>query len=110
MSFIYTIQELQNKLKPIFEVEPIYTAFLFGSYAKGEATENSDIDIVIDSHRELLNIRFYGVLEDITQTLGKKIDLFELVEIRPNSPIYSEIFETGIVIYEKSVTKSIVTG
>ena len=59
---VYSIDEIKTRLNPIFMSAPVYKAVLFGSYAKGNATENSDIDIVIDSRGELININFYGVL------------------------------------------------
>lgn len=93
--------EIRDKLLPIFKTAPIYRAILFGSFAQNKATENSDVDIVIDSRGELLNIHFYGVLEDITQALGRKVDLFELSEIRPGSSIDREIKRQGVQLYER---------
>ena len=75
---ILSIDEIKTMLFPIFDAAPIYRAILFGSYAKGNQSDASDIDINIDSNGELLNIHFYGVLEDITNRLGKRIDLFEI--------------------------------
>ena len=98
---IYTIEDIKTKLTPIFQAEPVYKAILFGSYATNEATEKSDIDIVIESKGELINWNFYGVLEDIVCTLTKEIDLIELSQIKVNSPIYNEIYEKGVVIYER---------
>ncbi|MCK9314037.1 MAG: nucleotidyltransferase domain-containing protein, partial [Methanocorpusculum sp.] len=77
---ILNINEIKAKLFPIFESAPVYRAILFGSYAKGNPSNESDIDIVIDSKGELLNLEFYGVLEDITTRLGKRVDLFEITE------------------------------
>lgn len=93
--------EIRNKLEPIFINAPIYRAILFGSYAKGMATELSDIDIVIDSRGELLNIYFYGVLEDMIQVLRKNVDLLEMSEIKPNSLIDQEIKQQGVLLYER---------
>jgi len=45
---LYTIEEIQNKLYPVFENEGVISAILFGSYAKGDATEESDIDIELN--------------------------------------------------------------
>lgn len=97
---IYKIEEIKKNLHPIFKNYPIYKAVLFGSYAKGIANEHSDIDIVIDSRGELLNIEFFGVLEDITEKLNKKIDLFEIAEIRKNTDISDLIDKEGYTIYE----------
>jgi len=80
---------------------PVYSATLFGSYARGDATEQSDVDIVIDSRGQLLNINFYGVLDEITERLGKRVDLFELSEIHKPSPIYTNIQREGVPLYDR---------
>ena len=64
MEKTYTINELSEKLYPVFSSAPVYKAILFGSYAKGNATNKSDVDIYVDSHGELRGFNFYGVLED----------------------------------------------
>jgi len=101
MEKVYTLEEIKELLYPIFMANAVYKAILFGSYAKGLATNTSDLDIVIDSKGELLNINFYGLLEEIVQKLNKKIDLFEISEINKNSPIYKNIQEEGVVLYAK---------
>ena len=101
MKNIYSLEEIKEILYPVFIKSPVYKAVLFGSYAKGAATDRSDIDIVIDSKGELLNINFYGLLEDITEKLKKDVDLFEISEIRENSPIYNAVKEDGVVLYAK---------
>ena len=101
MAVVYSITEIKNRLKPVFDAAPVYRAILFGSYANGNATEVSDIDIVIDSRGELLNIHFYGVLEGIVDILGKKVDLFEISEIKTDSPIYSVIENQGVLLYDR---------
>lgn len=96
---ILSIIDIQRLLAPVFEAAPIYRAVLFGSYAKGTPTEKSDIDIVINSKGELLNIAFYGLLEDVSALLNKRIDLFEVTELSPS--IRSAVEEDGIVIFER---------
>lgn len=88
-------------LFPIFSNNAVYNAVLFGSYAKGTATVQSDIDIVIDSRGELLNIGFYGLLEEITQKLGKQIDLLEVSEFQKNGPIYENVQKEGVILYAR---------
>ena len=98
---VYSVNEIKMRLTPIFETAPVYKAVLFGSYAKGLATESSDVDIVIDSRGELLNIHFYGVLEDVTQVLNKKVDLLELSEVQNGSMIWNDINNDGVTLYEQ---------
>lgn len=98
---IYSIDEIKKMLYEIMKKADVKKAILFGSYAKNTQTATSDVDIVIDSDGKLLNINFYGLLEEIVQKLQKNIDLFEITEIQKNSPIYKNIEKEGITIYEK---------
>jgi len=98
---VYTKNEIKEMLEPIFKTAPIERAILFGSYAKDLQTPSSDVDIVIDSNGKLLNINFYGVLEDITERLNKRVDLFEISEIRKDSPIYNIVKREGVVLYDR---------
>ncbi|HML37720.1 MAG TPA: nucleotidyltransferase domain-containing protein [Bacillota bacterium] len=98
---VYQIDEIKNKLYPIFKAAPIYRAILFGSYANGTADERSDIDILVESRGELHGLRFYGVLEDVVTILGKDVDLIEASEIRDGAAILSDINRQGVVLYER---------
>lgn len=98
---IYTIEELKIILKSIFDNFNIKRAILFGSYAKNMQTSKSDVDIVIDSEGTLLNIYFYGLLEDLVQKLQKNVDLFEISEIQEGSQIFKDIQNEGVIVYEK---------
>ena len=98
---VYTVQQLRDKLRPVFSSAPVYKAVLFGSYAKGGADADSDADIVIDSKRQLLNIKFFGVRAEIEDAIGKEVDLLEISELRQGSPIYEKIAEEGVVLYER---------
>ena len=98
---VYTVEELKKVLSDILKNFAVKKAILFGSYAKNLQTDKSDIDIVIDSEGKLLNINFYGLLEEIVEKTDKKIDLFEISEIKKGTPIYESIEKEGIVVYEK---------
>lgn len=98
---VYTIEEIKSILQNILQNFEVKKAILFGSYAKNTPTSTSDIDLVIDSEGKLLNIYFYGLLEDLVQALQKNVDLFEISEIQKNSKIYDDIQNEGVVVYEK---------
>ena len=91
------INELKKKLSPVFKNHKVKEAILFGSVAKGIATEKSDIDILVDSG--LKGLSFYGLLEDIIEVTGKDIDLIDISQIDKGSQIEREIKDTGVVIY-----------
>ena len=73
---------------------------LFGSYAKGEATEKSDIDFYVDS--DLKGLRFVGFVEALKKALGEKeIDAINASHVEENSALLNEINKTGILLYER---------
>ena len=63
--------------------------------------ERNVSDLIIDSNGKLLNINFYGLLEELVEQLNKNIDLFEITEIQKDSDIYKNIQKEGVVLYEK---------
>ena len=98
---VYTIDEIKQILQEILKEQPVYQVILFGSYAKKQATKNSDIDIVIDTRSKLKGFALLRLICDIEEKLQKQIDGFEKYEIILNSPIDKEIKQTGVVVYEK---------
>ncbi len=98
---IYTIEEIKAILDEILKNEPVYKVILFGSYAKQEATKQSDIDLIIDTRSKLKGFSLLKLICQIQEKLQKNIDGFEKYEIESNSPIDKEIKETGVVVYEK---------
>ncbi|MCM1135615.1 MAG: nucleotidyltransferase domain-containing protein [Clostridium sp.] len=96
---IYTPKQIQMLLQPIFTDYNIKKAILFGSYAKGYAKEQSDIDILVDSG--LRGLAFFGLLEDVVTALGKEVDLLDVSQITSRSQVSEEIERSGVVIYEQ---------
>ncbi|WP_298696669.1 nucleotidyltransferase family protein [uncultured Ruminococcus sp.] len=96
---IYTPEQIQQILFPVFLQYPVKKAILFGSYAKGTAETKSDIDILVDSG--LKGLAFFGLLEDVVTSLEKEVDLLDVSQITPDSEIDREILKSGVVIYER---------
>ena len=82
----------------MFRVNNVRRAVLFGSYGKGSATPESDVDILVDSG--LKGLSFFGLLEDVCQSLDRPVDLIDTQDVIPGSAIDLEIQRTGMVIYE----------
>lgn len=95
LSFL-TIKENVSDLAKSYDIDKIY---LFGSYIKGKAKEDSDIDIFMES--PLSGLDFFGFAEALRQRLGKKIGLLSSKTVEPNSTIENEIYKTGVLIYER---------
>lgn len=97
-----SIETIKEKTSAIFRDYPIRKAILFGSYASGNVTETSDIDLYIDTNGKLRGLDFVGLLEILVDTLEVDIDLIDRTHIEDNSLIMQEIENGGMVIYEKS--------
>lgn len=96
---VFSIDEIKNRLNKLFIENNIKKAVLFGSYAKGCASEKSDIDLLVYS--DLNGMDFLCLSDDIRSLLdGKDVDVFDVTHIIPFSDIDMEIFKTGTKIYE----------
>jgi len=98
---IYTINDIKNLLYDILKESDVEKAILFGSYAKKNPTETSDVDILIDSNGKIKGLKFYAIIDMIKEKLNKEVDIIEKSEVDEGSKIDKEIQNTGVVIYEK---------
>ena len=98
---VYSIDEIKIILYEILTNTEVEKAILFGSYAKKNPTQNSDIDILLDSNGKIKSLKFYALMGKIKEKLNKDVDIIEKSEINKNSKIEKEIERTGEVVYEK---------
>jgi predicted nucleotidyltransferase len=70
-------QVIINKLQTFFPTYPIEKAWVFGSYARGEETRKSDMDIMVrfDKNATITLIDYAGIMIDLENLLHKKVDL-----------------------------------
>ena len=95
LSFL-TIKKNVAKIAAKYDIERIY---LFGSYVKGQATENSDIDLYMESN--LFGLEYFEIVEELREKLKKKVEVLSNKTIIEHSKIDQEIKKTGILIYER---------
>ena len=99
---ILTIKQIQEILTTLFESAykgKVEYCYLFGSYAKGYAKDNSDVDLFVSS--SLKGLDFVGLIEACRKELKKKVDLIRPEELNNNIPLLNEIMRDGIKIYEQ---------
>lgn len=68
-------KKLFNKIRVILKKNKIKKAGIFGSYARGEQRKNSDIDILIQPNKNSSGFAFFGLQDDLSKELNKKVDL-----------------------------------
>ena len=97
---LLTIESIKKELTKLFNnqyKEAVEFCYLFGSYAKGYATEKSDVDLCISS--SLTGLKVAGLAEAIRSVLHKKIDLVRFDSLKDNLELINEIMKDGIKIY-----------
>ncbi len=100
---VYTIQEIRSKVMPLLVKYRIPAMYLFGSYARGDATEDSDIDFLIDTTgTELTSLLRLGALYcDLEEAFQKPIDLITVRSIMQESSMESDIDFRNTVLKER---------
>jgi predicted nucleotidyltransferase len=76
-------EEIKQKIIPILIRHGAKRAALFGSCVRGEMSEDSDIDVLVDIDKDLSLIDFVGIKLEIEEALGEKVDLIEYDTIKP---------------------------
>ena len=70
-------QAIVNKLQDFFPAYPVEKAWVFGSYARGEETRKSDVDVMVrfDKDAKISLFDYAGIMIDLEKILRKKVDL-----------------------------------
>jgi len=98
---IYTVEQIRRIAVPIATSYGVKSLSLFGSYARGEATEQSDIDLLIDRTGMKRGWAIGGLYEDLSDALGKELDL--VTTTGADSGFLSKIARDAIQLYGGNV-------
>lgn len=88
---IYTIEKIKDTVKPIANKYNVQSIYLFGSYARGEANENSDLDFLVFGGGKFKLTNIFALAEDLRTAFQRQVDVFEISELNTNSDFYSTI-------------------
>ena len=72
---VLSIKQIKERIKPIIKKHQIKDVYLFGSYSRGEANENSDVDIYCDKGDLRTLYDEVDLIDEFENALGKKVDL-----------------------------------
>lgn len=96
-----TLEDLRQELPSICEKHRIAYVDAFGSIARSEQTENSDIDLIIEfsePRQDKISARFFGFLHDLEDRFQNKVDLLTEKSIQ-NPFLKKKINQDRIRIY-----------
>lgn len=93
---ILTIEEISKGIRSVVVDYPVKKAALFGSYADGKATKESDVDLLVEFMTPTVSLFMLSDLRmRIEEALSKKVDIIHgplandaMIEINKEVPIY----------------------
>ncbi len=95
---VFTIKDIVRLVKPVAEKYGVKAVYLFGSYARGEADENSDLDFLVFGGEDFKPTMIFALAEDLRGILKKNVDVFEISEINKDSDFYNTIMKERLFV------------
>ena len=95
----YTIDEIKSKTIPVAKSYGISKLSLFGSYARGEATDDSDIDFCIDKGKIKGLLRYFSFVNELETIFQCHVDV--VTSSIEDKAFLGNIIKEGIVLYEE---------
>ncbi len=100
---VLTIAQITEIVEDTFSRYKVEYCYLFGSYAKGKAQEDSDVDLLVAT--DITGMDFFGLAEDLRENLHKRVDLLNLDQLGNNRELLNDILKDGIRIYRNNQKK-----
>ena len=95
---IFTLENIIAMVKPLAKKYHVKEIYLFGSYARGEADENSDLDFLVFGGENFKLTNIFALGEDLREILQKKVDIFEIHEVNQDSEFYKTIMREKVLV------------
>lgn len=93
------IDEIKEIVVPIARFYGVKRLYLFGSYAKGTASEKSDIDLLVEKGKPMSLLKLSGMRRMVQEALNLSVDLVTTAGI--GDDFRKEIAGTEILLYEE---------
>ena len=102
---VYTIDEIKAKIEPIAKQYNLSKVYLFGSYARREEDENSDIDIALELEDESQYMDVYGILSNVFNCDVDILLVSDLLTPKTNigALVKMNFLNDRILLYHKSM-------
>ena len=96
---VYTVEQIAQRILPVAQKYGLKAVYLFGSYARGDMTSGSDIDLRIDKG-SIRGFQLAGLLLDLEDSLGVPVDLVPTTSL--DSHFLDSIRKDEVLLYEAS--------
>lgn len=93
-----TLQDITYIVKPLADKYNIKLVYLFGSYARDEATPESDVDLLVYGGDGFKPAMVFAFAEELRKALQKDVDVFEIREVNQESAFYKTIMNERVLV------------
>lgn len=93
-----TLENIVKLVKPIAKKYHVQEIYLFGSYARGEANVDSDLDFLVYGGENFKLTMIFALAEELRETLNKRVDVFEIHEVNVDSEFYNTIMKEKLLV------------
>ncbi len=95
---IFTIDNIKKKVTPIVIKYGVNTFSLFGSYARGEANEDSDLDFVMDKG-DLKGLQYVSLVQNLENEFNCHVDVIS--KGSSNKKFLDAVSDEEVILYER---------
>lgn len=95
---IFTLENINRLVKPLADKYRAKEIYLFGSYARGEADEDSDLNFLVYGGEDFKLTNILALGEELREVLKKKVDIFEIREVNQDSDFYKTIMKEKVLV------------
>ena len=95
--------QLVKQIGAYFSTQPVQRAWLFGSYARGDQREDSDIDILVAFDTNVELFKYAAIYTDLKEPLFREVNLVQEGALKPYAAATAD--SDKIIIYERPTTR-----
>lgn len=95
---VLSLNRIKEIVKPIASKYQVKEIYLFGSYARGEATDESDLDFLVFGGENFKLTLIFSLAEELREAFQKNVDVFEIHEVNQQSVFYDTIMKERLLV------------
>lgn len=93
-----TMEAITALVRPLAKKYHVKEIYLFGSYARGEADAQSDLDFLVFGGDGFHLTEILALGEELREVLQKEVDIFEIREVNPDSDFYQTMMKEKVLV------------
>ena len=91
---VLTVKKIEELCLEVLKKYSVDYCYLFGSYAKGTATPESDVDLLVST--TATGLEFFSLVEELRERLRKRVDVLDQRQLKDNFLLVNEILKDGM--------------